>query len=68
MAAEKVEVSAESQQKQGQSERKVTMSRFYQLPQTINADRASCLLSEDGVLVITVPWKSCSCPPKCTTS
>lgn len=64
MTADTVEVTGETEKKQGGCERRMTMSRFYQLPQAIKPEEANCLLSEDGVLVIIVPWKSCHCPSK----
>lgn len=53
-----IEIMASTVQKEGNTERKTTMTRSYQLPKQVAPERGACNLSSEGVLVISVPWKN----------
>lgn len=40
----------------GQIERNRILKREYQLPQMVNPQIGSCLLSSEGILVVSIPW------------
>lgn len=55
---ENIEITASTVQKEGNTERKITMTRSYQLPKLIIPERGVCNLSSEGILVISAPWKN----------
>lgn len=55
---DKIEIMASNIQKEGNTERKTTMTRSYQLPKHVIPERGLCNLSSEGILVVSVPWQN----------
>ncbi|XP_044751955.1 protein lethal(2)essential for life-like [Coccinella septempunctata] len=57
ITANNVNVMAQKKECVNDTEKNVSMSRNYQLPQDIVPENGNCCLSSDGILLITAPWR-----------
>ncbi|KAL3281070.1 hypothetical protein HHI36_004294 [Cryptolaemus montrouzieri] len=57
ITANNINVTAQKKECVNDSEKNISMSRNYQLPQDIIPENGNCCLSSDGILLITAPWR-----------